>query len=91
MNTTTREVLDLLFEFILSMVIIIGAGFLIYKAIAPEFCTGLITLVVGYWFTNRSNTTAVKNLLTQPPAVKLPESTDTTQTQTEQTKTGQNI
>ena len=69
MTDKTREVLDLIFEFLLSMFILAGAGFLIYRGIASELGSGVITLIVGYWFTKRSNESAVNNLLRQSPTV----------------------
>lgn len=70
---TTREVLDLILEFLLSVIIIVGGGYLITKAIAPEFATSIIALVVGFWFTSRSNASAVNTLLRQPPKIQIPE------------------
>ncbi len=57
----------MLFEFLLSLLIIAGAGFMIYRGIASEFACGVISLVTGFWFTKRSNESAVNTLLKQPP------------------------
>lgn len=69
MKTSTKEVLDLLFEFLLSVMLTGGSGFLLYANVAPELASGVITLVVGYWFTSRSNASAVNNLLRQSPTI----------------------
>lgn len=69
MKNSTREVIDLLFEFLLSMFILGGFGFLLYKGIASELASGVITLVVGYWFQKRSSESAVNNLLRQSPSM----------------------
>jgi len=69
MKDATREVLDLLFEFLLSMFLIGGAGFLIFQGVASELASGVITLVTGYWFQKRSNESAVNNLLRQSPTI----------------------
>ncbi len=69
MKDVTREVMELLFEFLLSMFIIAGSGFLIYKGIASELASGVITLVTGFWFTKRANESAVNNLLRQSPSL----------------------
>jgi hypothetical protein len=49
-----KEVIEMIFEFVLSLVILIGGGFLIFKNIAPELCAGIMGTVVAYWFTNRT-------------------------------------
>ena len=58
-----------MFEFLLSMFILAGGGFLLYRGIASELASGVITLIVGYWFTKRSNESAVNNLLRQSPTM----------------------
>ena len=58
-----------MFEFLLSVFIIAGAGFLLYLGIATELASGVITLIVSFWFQKRSNESAVNNLLRQSPIV----------------------
>jgi len=69
MKDGTREVLDLLFEFLLSLMLIGGSGFLIFNGVASELASGVVTLVTGYWFQKRSNESAVNNLLRQSPTM----------------------
>ena len=73
MKDGTREVMGLIFEFLLSVLLILVSSFMMYKGIAIEFYSGLATLVVTFWFVNRSNTSAVNNLLRQPPVAAEPE------------------
>ena len=69
MSNNAREVLDLLFEFLLSLCLYIGAGFLLYKGIASELASGVIGIVTTFWFNKRSNESAVNNLLRQSPTI----------------------
>ena len=58
-----------MYEFLLSLFIIGGAGYLLMMGVAPELCAGVITLVTGFWFSKRSNENAVNNLLRQSPTM----------------------
>jgi len=68
-----KESMDALFGFILSVLLIAGGGFLLVLKVAPELASGVITLVVGFWFTQRSNAVAVNNLLKQGPSIVIPD------------------
>jgi len=94
MKSSLREVLDVMFEFLLSMLLIVGSGYLLCIGVASELASGVVTLVVGYWFTSRSNATAVNNLLRQSPTlVPIANENHTTLPQTQQVvpATGQPI
>ena len=58
-----------MYEFALSFVILLGGGFLLLNGIAVEFASGLMSLVVGFWFQKRSSENAVNNLLRNPPTI----------------------
>ncbi|MCL6443356.1 MAG: hypothetical protein K6T83_07860 [Alicyclobacillus sp.] len=49
-----REVVALLFEFVLSLVIIVGGGFLLYTGHATDIAIAAIMTVIPFWFTRRS-------------------------------------
>jgi len=57
------------FEFVLSLVLIVGGGYLLMIKIAPELASGIISSVVVFWFTKRSNDSAVNNLLRESPTL----------------------
>ncbi len=67
-----RELVVIVFEFVLTLVVIVGGGFMISKGIAPEFMIGIITTVVMFWFSDK-----IPNKKTPPrteittPAVKV--------------------
>lgn len=63
MGSTKREVMLEVFEFVLSLFIISVSAFMIYKGVAVELFSGVITLVTGYWFTKQSNTSAVNTAI----------------------------
>jgi ABC-type uncharacterized transport system permease subunit len=65
----SREVIDMIFEFVLSILIILVAAFLIYSGVVVDFSCGLITLVTTFWFVKRSNEATVKTLLQQTPII----------------------
>jgi hypothetical protein len=48
-------VVDLVLEFLISSIIFIGGGFLIYKGIAQELVGGLWGMVATFWFVNQNN------------------------------------
>ncbi len=66
-----REVLDLIFEFLLSCLVIGGGGVLMLIGKGDSsFITSMIALVIYFWFQSRSTTAAVNNLLKQFPTTQ---------------------
>jgi hypothetical protein len=62
------EVIDLIFEFLVSILVIAGGGFLMFIGKGDStFITAMMALVIGFWFQSRSNATTVRNLLQPPP------------------------
>lgn len=51
----SNGVVDLILEFLISAIIFIGGGFLIYKGIAQELVGGLWGMVATFWFVNQNN------------------------------------
>lgn len=49
----SREVLSLVFEFVITLVVLIGGGFLVYKGTATEIAVAAISTVIAFWFGNR--------------------------------------
>jgi hypothetical protein len=66
MRTVNREVFVLVFEFILSIVVLIGSGFLLLKGVAPELAAGAVTSVITFWFMRRANDAANQNKSNDP-------------------------
>jgi len=48
-----REVMSLVFEFLISVMVLGGGGFLVYYDKAPELAAASIGAVIAYWFSNR--------------------------------------
>lgn len=50
-----KEVLSLVFEFIISMTVLLGGGLFLYfgDGAANEFIIGIMTMVAIFWFQNR--------------------------------------
>jgi len=88
----TQEVLDLIFEFLLSCLVIAGGGCLMLIGRGDSsFITSMIALVIYFWFQSRSNTATVNTLLKQFPlsttTTPLPTTTVTTGATTTTTTT----
>jgi len=66
-----------LYEFALSMFILGGSGYMLASHTAPELASGVVLLVVGYWFNKKSAESAVNQLLTQPPVMAIIDKTTT--------------
>jgi len=62
-----REVIQDMYEFVLSLLLIVGGGYLLVCGVATELVSGVIGIVITYWFQKRSNESAINNLLRQPP------------------------
>ena len=63
-----REVLDLIFEFLISILVIGGGGILMMMGKGDNtFLTSMMALVIYFWFQSRSNAATVSNLLKQLP------------------------
>lgn len=82
MKTATREVIDLFLEFLLSIFLCSGAGFLLFYGIAVELASGVIMMIAVYWFQKRSNESAVNNLLRQAPDLQNIQDSNATPTTT---------
>jgi len=78
---TNTEVIELIFEFLISVLVIGGGGLLmLFGKGNSEFITSMMALVIYFWFQSRSNSATVKNLLQQIPG--LPQQPPTIQTPT---------
>ena len=63
-----REVLDLIFEFLISILVIGGGGILMLMGKGDNtFLTSMMALVIYFWFQSRSNAATVSNLMKQFP------------------------
>jgi hypothetical protein len=63
-----REVLDLIFEFLISILVIGGGGILMMLGKGDNtFLTSMMALVIYFWFQSRTNEKTVNNLLKQFP------------------------
>lgn len=49
-----KEVLDMIFEFVLSLVVILGGGYLLYLGKATDVVISLVSVVITFWFSRRS-------------------------------------
>jgi hypothetical protein len=68
-----KEVLDLVFEFLISLLVIAGGGALMwYGRGESTFLTSMIALVIYFWFQSRTNNATVTNLLKQLPIAQQP-------------------
>lgn len=55
MTRITKEGLSLVFEFVLSMTVLVGGGYLAAQGIAPELASTAIGIVLAYWFSRRQS------------------------------------
>lgn len=56
MNSADRkDVIFVLFEAIITIIVLLGGGFLIYSGKGTEIAIGGITLVLTFWFNRRQN------------------------------------
>lgn len=56
----------ILLEFIISIVVLLGGGFLLYTGHSPEVAVSAITAVITFWFARRS-AEAQARAYQQPP------------------------
>jgi hypothetical protein len=62
------EVIDLIFEFLISLLVIAGGGFLMFIGKGDNtFITSMMALVIYFWFQSRNNKATVDNLMKQFP------------------------
>ena len=64
------EVIDLIFEFLVSLLVIAGGGFLMFMGKGDStFITSMMALVIYFWFQSRATDKTVQNLYKQPPGI----------------------
>jgi len=68
-SAALKEVLDLTYEFILSLVAICGGGFLLYQGRATDVVISLMSVIITFWFSRRAtNSMLNKQQATQTAA-----------------------
>lgn len=60
-----RELVSITAEFLISLVVLVGGGVLLYTGSNTEIASAAISTVLVYWFTSRQNDKHVKQLETQ--------------------------
>lgn len=77
-----KELIPLLLEFIISVIVIVGGGFLLVYNVAPEFAIASITTIIMFWFNQRDKEKqqlrTLEQLKNSPPVVVEPIVKDTT-------------
>jgi hypothetical protein len=76
-----REVIQDMYEFVLSLLLIVGGGYMLMHGVATELVSGVIGIVITYWFQKRSNESAINNLLRQSPITQPIDSKNVTPSQ----------
>lgn len=64
----TREVMSIVFEFILSVIILIGGGYMVFTGQGTELGVSAVTAVITFWFTRRQAEQLMKT--NEPPQSK---------------------
>ncbi|MNI96207.1 hypothetical protein D3C73_1546070 [compost metagenome] len=50
-----RELMTIVFEFLLSIVVLVGGGYLLTTGSNTEIASSMITAVITFWFVRRQN------------------------------------
>jgi hypothetical protein len=58
-------------EFVISLVVLLGGGFLLYTGHSPEVAISAITAVITFWFARRSAEAQARAAIQPTPAIEV--------------------